>query len=284
MQKAELNIMSLTQKTLPQRKPTDHKGLFGHVLVIGGDSGMGGAVCLAAEAALRSGAGLVTAITRPEHVSALLARCPEVMCHGLSDSVDWNIALLDLFKKATVCIIGPGMGDSYWSNSLFDWFLKQTSLPMVLDAGALDWLIKKSIVNIRAQDNWILTPHPGEAARLLNISSAEIQHDRIASVQAIQKKWGGIIVLKGAGTLIYDVVSQSINVCSYQNAAMATAGMGDVLSGIIGGLIAQGCSPSHAASQGVWLHARAGELAFQEASKKSIPRVLLAHELFSYLS
>lgn len=284
MQKTRLNTELLTEKALPSRTSMDHKGLFGHVLVIGGDRGMGGSVCLAAEAALRTGAGLVSAITRPEHVSALLTRCPEVMCYGLSDNQDFDTVLLSLFKKATVCVIGPGMSDSSWSNVLLDWFLAHTSIPMIIDAGAFDWLIKKSVVNIRAQDNWVLTPHPGEAARLLNISTDEIQQDRIVSIQALQKKWGGIIVLKGAGTLIYDAASASIQMSSYQNAAMATAGMGDVLSGIMGALIAQGCSPFHAASQGVWLHAHAAELAFQEASKKCPRRVLLASELFSYLS
>lgn len=270
----------LTNHALPQRKPADHKGLYGHVLVIGGDTGMGGAVCLAAEAALRSGAGLVTAITRPEHIPVLLTRCPEIMCQGVTEGIDLNRLLSSLLKRATVCVIGPGMIDSSWSNALFNWLLTQTSLPVVLDAGALGWLIKNKF---SSHQNWILTPHPGEAANLLGISSSEIQQTRFASIKALQEKWGGVFVLKGAGTLIYDGTKNPIQVSHYQNAAMATAGMGDVLSGIIGSLIAQGCSSFHAACQGVWLHAQAGEMAFKEITKKWPCRNLLAHELFQYL-
>lgn len=269
----------LINHPLPSRKPADHKGLYGHVLIIGGDRGMGGAACLAAEAALRAGAGLVTAITRPEHVSALLTRCPEIMCQGVTESMDLN-TLLPLLKKATVCVIGPGMTDSDWSTTLLNWLLTQTSLPVVLDAGALSWLKKNKF---RAPQNWVLTPHPGEAGNLLGISAEQIQKARFTNIKALQKKWGGIIVLKGAGTLIYEGFNASIQVCSYHNSAMATAGMGDVLSGIIGSLIAQGYSSSHAACQGVWLHAKAGELASKAKIKKVSRSNLLAHELFPFL-
>lgn len=227
----------LTNHALPPRKPADYKGLYGHVLVIGGDSGMGGAVCLAAEAALRTGAGLVTAITRPEHVPVLLTRCPEIMCQGVPESENshnLNNLLLPLLEKATVCVIGPGMSDTPWSNALFNWLLTQTSLPIVLDAGALGWLVKNKF---KAHKNWILTPHPGEAANLLGIASNEIQQTRFTSIKALQQKWNGVIVLKGAGTLIYDGTKAPIQVSCYQNAAMATAGMGDVLSGIIGSVV-----------------------------------------------
>lgn len=270
----------LINNPLPLRKPADHKGLYGHVLVIGGDRGMGGAVCLAAEAALRTGAGLVTAITHPEHVPVVLTRCPEIMCLGVTESMDLNIALLPLLKKATVCVIGPGMTDSDWSNTIFNWLLTQTSLPVVLDAGALGWLVKRKFL---AHQNWVLTPHPGEAGHLLGISSHEIQTARFISIKALQKKWGGIIVLKGAGTLICDGSNTSIKVCRYHSSTMATAGMGDVLSGIIGSLMAQGCSSFHAACQGVWLHAQAGELASKEMTKKVSRSNLLAHELFPFL-
>lgn len=269
----------LTNHELPQRRPADHKGLYGHVLVIGGDKGMGGAVCLAAEAALRAGAGLVTAITRPEHVSALLTRCPEIMCLGIRKNDDLSM-LLPLLKKVTTCVIGPGMIDSPWSNALFNWLLTQTSLPVVLDAGALGWLVKNKF---QVHQDWVLTPHPGEAGSLLGISASEIQQTRFASISALQKKWGGVIVLKGAGTLICEAHNKPIKVCPYQSATMATAGMGDVLSGIIGSLIAQGCSPHHAACQGVWLHAKAGDLATKEKAKTMTHSTILAHELFERL-
>ncbi len=270
----------LSSQALPQRKPADHKGLFGHTLVIGGDIGMGGAVCLAAEAALRTGSGLVTALTHPEHVPVLLTRCPEVMCHGVSEQMHLPSFFSSLATKITACVIGPGMTDSPWSNALLNYCLKNISVPMVLDAGAFYWLISNKMP---PQPHWILTPHPGEAARLLQLTSADIQQARFTHAKALQKKYNAIIVLKGAGTLICDDQNTLIKVSSYHNSAMATAGMGDVLSGIIGSLVAQGYSPAHAASQGVSLHSEAGELAYHSASKIRPRQTLLAHELFPYL-
>jgi hydroxyethylthiazole kinase-like uncharacterized protein yjeF len=259
---------------LPPRQPTSYKGDYGHVLVVAGDTGMGGAACLAAEAALRVGAGLVSAITRSEHVSPLLARCPEIMCHGISDAKNLSI-LSELLKKATVCVIGPGFGDSSWCKRLFDVVLKQIDLPCVVDGGALRLLSETSLT----RDNWVLTPHPGEAGGLLHLPVADIQKARVDAVKELQQQHGGVAVLKGAGTLVCGGNVLPIYTNDSHNPAMATAGMGDVLSGILGGLIAQGCSLFEAASYGVWLHAHAGELALKETKR----RVLLAHELFPYL-
>lgn len=267
---------------LPHRLPESHKGNYGHVLIVGGDIGMGGAACLSAEAALRVGAGLVTVITRSEHVPALLARCPEVMCYGISEVSKNEQMITELLKKVTVCVVGPGLGQSPWSKEIFHSVLKQKMLSCVVDGGALGLLSRISDF----RHNWVLTPHPGEAGRLLNCSISEVQADRKKTVRELQKERGGVVVLKGAGTLVCDEHINSIYENDTHNPAMATAGMGDVLSGVIGGLIAQGCSLTEAASYGVWLHARAGKLALQDTSIATLGnrRSLLAHELFPYLS
>lgn len=261
------------QHVPPPRKPTDHKGCFGHVLIIGGDSGMGGAVCLAAEAALRCGSGLVTVITRPEHVSALLGRCPEAMCLGISNTDEINHLL---WQRATVCIIGPGMNESTWSQHMWEWFLSQSPLPSVIDAGALTLLAKEKN---KPSIPCILTPHPGEAAKLLNISVKEIQNQRLSYAKRLQEFFNNTIVLKGADTLICSPESEEIYLNEYQNPAMATAGMGDVLSGIIGALLAQGCTLFQAASQGVWLQTKAAKY----ASNQSHSCCLLARDLLAAL-
>lgn len=282
--KLSAQTISKNTEILPKRKPATYKGTYGHVLLIGGDQGMGGAVCLAAEAALRTGAGLVTVVTRPEHVSALLARCPEIMCQGLTEGENVNSLSL-LLKKATVCVIGPGMKNSPWSNNILNWIVENLAqfemLSWVIDAGALRTIFFQKLLkkNLSVQ-HWVLTPHPGEAATLLEITSYEVQQKRFTCVKNLQKKCGGTVILKGAGTLVYDNIDNPIQVLPYSNPAMATAGMGDVLSGIIGGLIAQGCTPAQAASKGVLLHAKAGEKVSQMLKCRSI----LAHELFPYLS
>lgn len=230
-------------------RPRDaHKGNFGHVLVVGGDHGMGGAVILAAKAALRSGAGLVTVATRAEHLASVLSVCPEVMCHALEKPRE----LLALLAKASVVVIGPGLGRGVWGKRLRK-FVLASRLPLVVDADALYQLSKLK------RDNWVLTPHPGEAARLLSKTSEVIQADRLAAVNALQRNYGGVSVLKGAGTLV--AFNHKVQVCCAGNPGMASAGMGDVLSGVIGAFIAQGMTLSRAASLGVQIHAMAGDQA-----------------------
>ena len=178
-------------------RPTDaNKGLFGRVLVLGGDFGMPGAVRIAAEGALRVGAGLVTVATRPEHVSSTVSTRPELLCYGL----DADISGLDaLIAHASVIVLGPGLGQSTWSQTIFN-AVVQSSKPLLIDADGLNWLARTSPKTPRS--NWILTPHPGEAARLLNTTVEQIQSDRMHAIQLLQQKWGGVIVLKGAGTLV----------------------------------------------------------------------------------
>ncbi len=235
---------------LPPRSPTAHKGQFGHVLVVGGDRGFGGATLLTAESALRCGAGLVSLATRPEHVAGALVRRPEMMSAGISSANQ----LLALVAKASVLVVGPGLGQEAWGRSLFS-VARSSNLPQVWDADALNLLAQAPIA---MPGNSIITPHPGEAARLLGISTAQVQSDRPAAAHALAQKYAVVTVLKGAGSLIA-APDGRLNVCNHGHPAMAGAGLGDVLAGVVGALLAQGLPAFEAASLAVWLHARAGE-------------------------
>ena len=255
---------SMLTGLLGRRARDAHKGDFGHILVIGGDHGFSGAARMAGEAALRTGAGLVTVATRPGHAALLNTVRPELMCHGIADAK----ALAPLLQRATVIAIGPGLGQSPWGRALLNAAL-ETKLPIIVDADALNLLASESA----RRDNWILTPHPGEAARLLGVSSVDIQSDRFQSAQALQEQYGGVVILKGAGTLIVDA-EQSAAICTAGNPGMATGGMGDVLTGIVAGMVAQGLSLTDAAAAGVCLHAAAADRAAQAGE-----RGLLANDL-----
>src|SRR5690606_28173258 len=179
---------------LPPRAADAHKGHFGHVLVIGGDLGMGGAAAMAAEAAARTGAGLVSVATRAENVPAIVTRRPELMARGIQSAIE----LEGLLARASVVAIGPGLGKSEWSQHLLAATLA-SSLPLVVDADALN-LIAGMPDALRRE--WVLTPQPGEAARLLRCSTGEIQADRFAAAERLQQRLGGAVVLKGAGSLV----------------------------------------------------------------------------------
>ncbi len=230
----------------PARAKNSYKTTHGHLLVIGGDHGMGGAVILSAEAALRTGAGLVTVATRPENVAALLARRPEIMARG----VEKGEQLTPLLEKVTALVVGPGLGQGDWSRELLSVALA-SKLPVLIDADGLNILAKMEL----RREEWVLTPHPGEASTLLGRTG--IQADRFSSVTEIQKKYGGVVLLKGVGTLV--ARESEISLCPFGNPGMATAGMGDVLSGVIGALMAQGYECYEAAAKGAVLHARAGD-------------------------
>ena len=253
---------------LPRRDRCSHKGNYGHVLIVGGDWGYSGAARLAGEAALRAGAGLVSVATRTEHAGLMNLNRPELMCHGVENAGQLAV----LLEKASVVVIGPGLGQSDWAKELFTAAIKAQK-PMVVDADALNLLARSPLTN----PGWILTPHPGEAARLLSRSTAEIQQDRFASVTAIQAKYGGIAILKGAGTLIAS--DDEIAVSTTGNPGMASGGMGDVLAGVIAAFLAQGLSLKNAAQQGVYCHGQAADL----AAEKEGERGLLASDLMPFL-
>ncbi|MCF1489100.1 NAD(P)H-hydrate dehydratase [Pseudomonas sp. AA27] len=245
-----LLLSSLTLAGLPPRAADAHKGDFGHVLVIGGDLGTGGAVMLSSEAALRCGAGLVSVATRAEHVAAGLARLPEVMWQGVSSANQ----LLGPLARATVLVVGPGLGQAAWGRSLLS-AVTPAHLPQVWDADALNLL---AAAPLALPSGSILTPHPGEAARLLGISTEAVQADRPGAARKLARRYASVCVLKGAGTLVADPVGQLAQ-CGRGHPAMAGAGLGDVLSGVLAALLAQGLDAWQAACLGVWLHACAGE-------------------------
>ena len=268
---AEALEPGLLAQALPKRRRTSHKGHHGHVLLVGGEQGTGGAILLAARAALRAGAGLVSVATHPAHAAALIAAQPELMVHAVED----GRALRGLFERATVLAVGPGLGRSEWSRSLWAQALSARQ-PMVVDADGLNWLAE----NPARREDWILTPHPGEAGRLLGVSTAEIQSDRPAAVRELQKRYGGVAVLKGVGTLVQ---GESLALCPHGNPGMAVGGTGDVLCGLIAGLLAQGLTPETAACTGVLVHALAGDRAAQEGERGMLPSDLL-DELRSFLN
>lgn len=234
---------------IPRRKNNSHKGNYGHVLIIGGGPGMPGSISLVAKAAMRTGAGAVTVATWPEYAKAALTVLPEAMVSAVSSAKE----LMPLLARATVCVIGPGLGESNWALNLFVAAIT-AQLPMVIDASALRLLAD----NPQPDDNWVLTPHPGEAASLLSCTTDVIQKDRYQAAINIQKHYGGVVVLKGAGTII-QTAEKNTFVCAQGNPGMASAGMGDVLSGIIAGLCAQGYTLAAAAQCGVWVHAVVGD-------------------------
>lgn len=259
---------------LAPRKADAHKGDFGHVMVIGGDTGFGGAALMAAEAAARTGAGLVSVATRPEHIAAILARRPEIIACGVVSGQE----LEPWLARPTVLVLGPGLGNSPWSEQMLQQ-AANTQLPMVLDADALNMVAAERVLPVGTKrDNWLLTPHPGEAARLLGISTAEVQADRFAAVKALHQRYGGAVILKGAGSLVAGS-HLGIGVVTDGNPGMASGGMGDILSGILGGLIAQGLSIEEAARLGATLHSAAADLAADEIGQRG----LLAMDLLPYL-
>ncbi|MBQ0712304.1 MAG: NAD(P)H-hydrate dehydratase [Porticoccus sp.] len=260
--------------SFPSRHRDAHKGDFGHVLVLGGDEGFGGAVAMAAEAALRTGAGLVSVATRPEHVSAILARRPELMVKGVASGQE----LVPLLSSPTVLVVGPGLGQSPWSEQMLQQAVS-TGLPMVLDADALNIISGGRVIPNPGNANWVMTPHPGEAARLLGITSSEVQADRFAAVRALHKIFKCAVVLKGAGSLVCTAGDQPVGVCTAGNPGMASGGMGDALSGIIGALLAQGLPSDIALPMGVCLHAEAADRAVASDGERG----LLATDLFGPL-
>jgi ADP-dependent NAD(P)H-hydrate dehydratase / NAD(P)H-hydrate epimerase len=260
------------QSFLTPRSKSSHKGSYGHVLVVGGDNGFAGAARLCAEAAARTGAGLISLATHVDHAGYITMAVPEVMAHATENSSE----LIPLLEKANVVAIGPGLGQANWGMSLFSKVL-ESELPLVVDADALNLLAQDPVYS----DRWILTPHPGEAARLLNCETKMIQSDRVAAAREIQKKFGGVVVLKGSGTVIVDD-KEKVSICSAGNPGMASGGMGDVLTGIIAGLIAQktslGLDIADVAQLGVCLHSAAGDNAAVDGE-----RGMLASDLMPWI-
>ncbi|HYX75416.1 MAG TPA: NAD(P)H-hydrate dehydratase [Steroidobacteraceae bacterium] len=237
---------------LPRRARASNKGDFGRVLIVGSGSGMPGAARMAGEASLRVGAGLVTVAVAPENVTAIAAGRPELICIGVKEEGE----LKDALDKADVIAVGPGLGRTAWSRAALDAVLA-TRKPLVVDADALNLLAEGAP---SAREEWILTPHPGEAGRLLGMSAQEVQQDRLTALDRLLDRYHGTVVLKGAGTLV-GAAGRTPGLCERGNPGMATAGTGDVLTGTIAGILAQSADPWAAARVGVLVHAMAGDTA-----------------------
>ncbi len=254
--------MALAQQLslMAPRKRSSHKGDFGHVLIVGGNFGMTGAARLAGEAALRTGAGLVSIATRREHAAVISSGRPELMSHG----IETGEALKELSGRASVIAIGPGLGQDDWAQELLAMAVAR-NLPLIVDADALNLLAQ---IDMQRQ-RWVLTPHPGEAARLLGETPAAVNADRFVAVGRLVEKYSATVVLKGAGTLVQSP-SAVPAVCGGGNPALASGGMGDVLTGIIAGLIAQGLELDDAAQFAVCLHRKAADLATRGIGERGL--------------
>lgn len=237
-----------------QRPASSHKGQSGHVLVAGGDLGMAGAALLASSAAARSGAGLVSCLSRPEHISVIVGARPEVMAHGVGQGEE----AAELAQRASVIALGPGLGKQGWGESLWRTLIG-VDCPLVLDADGLNILAEYPDAIAARAAPLVITPHPGEAARLLGCSVAEIQGDRFGAVVALAEKYAAVALLKGVGTLVHGAGRTWINATG--NPGMASGGMGDVLTGIIAALIAQGLTAEQACCLAAAVHGSAADRA-----------------------
>ena len=242
------------QITIPKRSKNSHKGDFGKSLILAGSEGMGGAAILSSEACLFSGAGLVSMYTHPSNIEASLSRNPEIMTLGIEK--DFEIP-----KNIDVLLCGPGLKNNEWSENIVKKaFATRKLKTLIFDAGAFDFLHDLSS-KFRCHDaQIILTPHPGEAGKLLGISNDEVQKNRVNSAKEISKKYNANVILKGRDTIVYLKDSNEIHMCSEGGPELSTGGTGDVLAGGIAGLTSQKISISDACMLSVAVHARAGEV------------------------
>ncbi|HEY9183208.1 MAG TPA: NAD(P)H-hydrate dehydratase [Gammaproteobacteria bacterium] len=256
-------------RALPRRPRSAHKGSCGRLLLVGGGPGMPGAIRLAAEAALRVGAGLVYVATHRDNAGPVLSGRPEIICRAVGSAQD----LEELISMVDGAVLGPGLGRSAWARGLWRRVV-DSELPLVVDADGLNWLAAEPFERGR----WLLTPHAGEAARLLGSSTDEVQRDRCAAAQALARRFGATVVLKGPNTLVATPhASDALCVCDRGNPGMATAGTGDVLAGTLGALYVQTRDFDVAARAGVLLHALAGDAAAEAGERGTVAGDLLPH-------
>ncbi|MDD2619828.1 MAG: NAD(P)H-hydrate dehydratase [Syntrophomonadaceae bacterium] len=275
---------SMVKTFINKRDPESHKGTYGHTLIVGGSAGMSGAVIMTAAAALRCGAGLVTAAV-PESLLPIVESClTEVISAPLAQNIAGTIAMEalpqieSLLGKASVCALGPGMSGYSDALALIHFILQKSGVPVVIDADGLNALQGNLDILKNRQVPLILTPHPGEMARLTGQSINEIQNNRLEIARGFAQSWGVTLVLKGNNTVIASSTGE-IYININGNPGMATAGSGDVLCGIISSLISQGLKPLPAALAGVFLHGLAGD---QAAAIKG-QRGLIAGDIIDYL-
>lgn len=257
-------------KRLESRSLHSHKGHFGRLLCVGGNQGMSGAIRLSAEAAMRTGAGLVKVFCHSKSVMQVSSGRPELMV------TDDNLA--KHLKWADCIVFGPGLGQDAWSQGIFNQvlsYLVHEDKPVVIDADGLNLLSQH--LHKLTLSNMVVTPHPAEAARLLHATVEEIENNRFNSADSIHKRFNSACVLKGAGSLVHNC--EALFVCADGNPGMATAGMGDILTGIIGSLLSQGMSKQQASIYGTCLHAKAADLQAAERGQRG----MLASDIFEHL-
>ena len=269
---------------LPRRARSSHKGTYGHTLLLGGALGYAGAMALACRAAMRSGTGLTTALVPRSIQSTVASACLETMVHGGEETGSGSLAFSALeawaprLAEFDALVVGPGLTRHRDSQRIVEWLLDNAPMPMVLDADALNVLAGGLKRVVKSKASVILTPHPGEMGRLLGRDAAAIQTDRIGAAQECAAASGATIVLKGAGTIITARRRPAfINMTG--NPGMATGGSGDVLAGLLGGLLAQGVQPFDAARAGVFLHGRSGDMAAWRSSQSGMTASDLVKEI-----
>lgn len=274
----------LVKKYIRPRRGDSHKGTYGHVLVAGGSPGMTGAVIMTACAALRSGAGLVTAAVPESLVPIVETATMEVMSRPLPETTEASISLealpvlKNLLGTVSVCAIGPGMSRYREANALLRFVLENSGVPMLIDADGLNALEGDAAILENRQVPVVLTPHPGEMARLTGLTIEEIQHDRLEIARRYAAQWGITLVLKGHNTVVATPAGEIfLNISG--NPGMATAGSGDVLAGIIAGFIAQGLKAQEAAIAGVYVHGACGDKVAEAYGQRG----LVAGDLIQYL-
>jgi len=284
---SDVRLLGLTEvvELLPERREDSHKGTFGHCLVVAGRPGFTGAAALTGVGALRSGAALATLAAPEAPLAAAMAHAPELMGHVLDiggDGAITDASLEDLCARSRemkALALGPGLGDSDATRKLVLGLLERCEAPIVLDADAINVLAGRPELLQRAAGPVVLTPHPGEMARLCGKSKEEVQADRIELARNFARARGVYLVLKGSRTVCANPDGRAW-VVPTGNQGLATAGSGDVLTGIIAGLAAQGVGPGEAGRLGAFLHGLAGDLA---AAEHSAP-AMTATDVLDYLS
>ncbi|MFP4457097.1 MAG: NAD(P)H-hydrate dehydratase [Halanaerobiales bacterium] len=282
--KNNLITKDMARKVVPKRKIDSHKNNYGHLLVIGGSKNMLGAIELTAQAALKSGTGLVTLVTPKSILNRLV--WPEIMTKGLCDKnlgyilSDSYSEIEHLLKKSTVMAIGPGMGRHPETREFMKKILHNSKKQLILDADGINLLSELSIdiLNFVSNNKMIITPHLKEMSRLTNLSVSEISMNKVNVAKKYSNLWNILVILKGASTVIASP-SGDVYISNKGNPGMATAGSGDVLTGIIGSLLAQGLPRKSAAVLGVYLHGTAGDLAKEKLGEYS----LIASDLIKYI-
>lgn len=266
--KQNIIMASTVRGILPRRSPAAHKGLNGRTLVIAGSRGLSGAAAMAAEGALRAGAGLVTLSAPGSLQSVLAVKLTEVMTKPLAETETGGISreaaseMINLASGSDVLAIGPGLGRHEETAAAVREVITAAECPLVVDADALNALVGYTNLLAECAALPVLTPHPGEMARLTNLTVEAINADRVGVARQAASDWGSIVVLKGARTVVA-FPDGEVYINTTGNAGMATGGTGDVLTGVIAGLVAQGMSSHDAAVAGVYVHGLAGDIAAQ---------------------